>query len=321
MTKRDRVIAAIMKKPVDYVPSGFSLHFPPDEAHGDRGIESHVKFFQETDTDIYKVMNENLVPAFGEIRQASDYAIIPTFSLNDSFINAQVALTGGILDRLDGSAFTLGTLHGILASSIHPLEQAGMPYEQTRLFLADALRSDPKPVLDAMHRISDAMCLLVGEYARLGIDGIYYAGLGAERHYFTDQEFAEWIAPFDRKILGAIKEAKVYSFLHMCKENLNMDRYASYTNLVDVVNWGVYEAPFSLEEGKALFKDTTIMGGLPNRTGVLVDGDDAAVAAAVEQLINEMGTVGYILGADCTLATEQDLSLVRSAVRACRMHA
>lgn len=320
MTKKDRVVAAIMRKPVDYVPSGFSLHFPPEEAHGDRGIESHIKFFQETDTDICKVMNENLVPAFGSIRQASDYKIIPAFNLKDSFIQAQVALTGGILDRLDSRAFTMGTLHGILASSIHPLEQTGMPYEETRKFLVAALRSDPTPVLDAMNRISDAMCLLVGEYARLGIDSIYYAGLGAERHYFTDEEFSNWIEPFDHKILEAIKEAKVYSFLHICKENLNMNRYASYTNLVDVVNWGVYEAPFSLKEGKTLFKNTTIMGGLPNRSGVLVDGDGDAVGAAVEQLINEMGTIGYILGADCTLATEQDLSLVRSAVQACRMH-
>ena len=60
------------------------------------------------------------------------------------------------------------------------------------------------------------------------------------------------------------------------------------------------------------------MGGLPNRHGVLVDGDAEAVRAAVQDVIRTWGRRGLILGADCTLATEQDLSLVRAAVQAAR---
>ena len=39
-----------------------------------------------------------------------------------------------------------------------------------------------------------------------------------------------------------------------------MQRYASYKELSDVVNWGVYEAPFSIEEGRKLFGDVTVNG-------------------------------------------------------------
>ena len=319
MTKKERVVAAIHQKPVDYVPSGFSLHFPVDRAFGDKGVESHLAFFKETDTDIYKIMNENLVPSFGSITKAEDYQKVPALSLKDSFLTNQLDLTKKIIDHLDGDAVVLGTLHGILASSIHPLEQSGMAYEDTRTFLVSALRTNPEPVLSAMHRIADSMCELASAYAKTGVDGIYYAALGAEKKYFTDEEFSMWIEPFDRQILSAIKEAKAYSFLHMCKEDLKLKRYLAVMEFVDVVNWGVYEAPLSLLDGKAIFIGKTIMGGLANRTGVLVDGSESGIQAAVRDVIGQMGTTGFILGADCTLATEQNLSLVRAAVQACRL--
>lgn len=318
MTKKERVVAAIHQKSVDFVPSGFSLHFPSEQAFGDKGVETHLSFFKATDTDICKIMNENLVPSFGSITRPEDYRIVPTISIHDDFMTNQLTLTKKIIDRLDGDAFTLGTLHGILASSIHPLEQSGMAYEDTREFLVSALREKPEPVLSAMHRIADGMCELALAYAKVGIDGIYYAALGAEKHYFTDDEFALWIEPFDRQILSAIKESKVYSFLHMCKEGLNLKRYVPVLDAVDVVNWGVYEAPYSLSEGKKLFKDKTIMGGLANRTGVLAHGPKSKIENSVKEIIKQMGKTGFILGADCTLATEQDLALVRAAVQACR---
>ncbi len=318
MTKKERVLAAIQKQPVDYIPSGFSLHFPTERAFGEHAVDSHLEFFKETDTDICKIMNEHLVPSYGPITKADEYRKIPTISIHDTFMQEQLEITKKIMDKVDPDSFVVGTLHGILASTIHPLEQSGMAYEDTRSFLVSALREDPEPVLSAMHRIADGMCELASAYCDIGVHGVYYAALGAEKHYFADEEFAKWIAPFDEQILKAIKEAGGYSFLHMCKDGLNLNRYSSILEYVDVVNWGIYEIPYSLQEGIALFKGKTIMGGLANRSGVLVDGSIEDVTDTVQDLIKQVGKTGFILGADCTLATEQNLSLVRAAVQACR---
>ena len=97
-----------------------------------------------------------------------------------------------------------------------------------------------------------------------------------------------------------------------------MQRYESYADYADVINWGVYEAPFSMEEGRSLFPNKTIMGGLPNRHGVLVDGTQKDVKDAVKALIHSFGRKHFILGADCTLDTYQDLSKIRAAVEAAR---
>ena len=73
-----------------------------------------------------------------------------------------------------------------------------------RTLLTEHLRENSAPVLDAMKRIAEGMCQLAWGYAEAGVDGIYYASLGGEARWFTDEEFDRWIAPFDKLILSEI---------------------------------------------------------------------------------------------------------------------
>ncbi len=106
--------------------------------------------------------------------------------------------------------------------------------------------------------------------------------------------------------------------MHMCKDGLNMERYASYADLADVVNWGVYETDFSLEEGRKLFPKATVMGGLANRKGVMVDGTTEELKEAAKAVIRDFGKEGFILGADCTLPTEIPYERIRAIAEAAR---
>lgn len=320
MTKKERVIAAIEGRETDQVPCGFSLHFPVEDAYGEAAVKAHLDFFKESDTDILKIMNENLVPYMGEILHGSDYCMVKEMSLEDPFMKDQIALVKEILAGCESDAFVLGTLHGITASAIHPLEkmEPGYTYDGVREKLCRLIHEDKDTVLAGMERIADVMCELAAEYIRLGADGIYYAALGGETRFFTDEEFEEIVKPFDIRIMKAIKDAGGYCFLHICKDGLNMERYRGYEEYADVVNWGVYEAPYTLEQGRELFAGKTIMGGLPNRHGVLVDGPAEAVKEETRRIINTFGKTGFILGADCTLATEQDMELLKAAVEAAR---
>ncbi len=318
MKKRERVIGAIKGEPIDKIPSGFSLHFPAGEARGEKAVDAHIRFFEETDTDIIKVMNENLVPRASGVKNPEDFDKIPEISMKDEFMKAQAELTGEILKRCDPDSFSLGTLHGIVASSVHPFEADGIEYLHARKLVLDSLRKNEKPVLAAFDRITEGMCQLVKTYVELGIDGIYYAALGGETDLLTDEEHERWFKPYDLKIMKAIKDAGAYCFLHICKDGLNMERYRDYAPLADVVNWGVYEAPFSLEDGKKLFAGKTIMGGLKNRSGVLIDGTREEIFEAVKEAAEIVGRTGFILGADCTLPTEIPYERIRMAVEAAR---
>lgn len=322
MTKKERVIAAICQKEVEGIPSSFSLHFPQEQKEGKECVAAHLDFFKNTDTDICKIMNENLVPVFGEIHTPADYdRLIPKMTMEDDFMKKQMELTKAILDGCDKDVFTMGTLHGICASGIHPIEQAGVNYYAARQMQVDFLRWDEEKMLSAMQRITEVLCDLARAYIEAGVDSVYYAALGGETCFFTDEEFAKWIKPFDLQVMDAIRDAGGYCFLHICKDGLNMERYRDYADHADVINWGVFEAPYSLEQGKELFGGKTIMGGLPNRTGVLVDGTEQEIEEEVTRIISKFGKKGFILGADCTLATEQDTEKVKTAANAARKFA
>lgn len=69
--------------------------------------------------------------------------------------------------------------------------------------------------------------------------------------------------------------------VHVCNSDVDMSYYEGYAPFIDAANWGVYQAPLSLEEGSRLFGGKPIWGGLPNRTGALVDGSKAEIQKSV----------------------------------------
>lgn len=317
MTKRERVLGAINGTDVDYVPASFSLHFPKEIASGDNSIKAHLDFYNETDVDIMKIMNENLVPDFGEIREPNDWKKIPTFNKNSEFIQKEVELVKRILDKCDNDTFSLVTIHSVCASSIHPIEER-YGYVPVRELQVNHFRENPIPYTDACKRITDAMCYLTEEILKAGADGIYLAALGAEKHYYTDQEFSTIVAPYDKQIMKVAKENNGKVLLHACKENLEMTRYKSYEELADIINWGVYETNFTLDQGRELFKKATLMGGIANRSGVLVDGSDEELDIEIKSIINKQGKKKFIFGADCTLPTEISYKRIKKAVNSAR---
>lgn len=325
MTKRERVIAAIEGREPDGVPSGFSLHFPPKVKLGEAGIQAHLDYFRESDTDIAKIMYEYRLPTPDVIHTPEEYnQTIPEDYGHQPFVRSQVEFAKKIKEQADPEAFLIGTLHGACSSSYLPFMTMGEGYSvpEANHLLPVFLRWNEKEMLSGMERIADGLCELARAYIQeAGLDGVYYAAVGGARKWFTDEEFRKWIKPFDMKIMKAIKDAGGYCFLHMCQSDVNMDRFdADYADLADVVNWGVYDVPMSLEEGRKHFKGTTVFGGLANRSGVMVDGTEETVRREVASIIENFGRKGLILGADCTLATEQDLALVRAAVDEARKH-
>ncbi len=314
MTEKERVIAAINGQPVDHTPSGFWLHFPESCFFGDAAVQAHLDFFEKTGTDIQKIMNENLVPCDIPIKKAADWKNLKSFSRKSPFIVNQVEIIQRILDKTGGEGLTLATIHGIVASAWHA-RGGSAGYETGSGLLAAHLREDPQAVSYGWQVISDGLAILTEACLEAGADGIYYAALGGEECLFTDEEFQTYIKPHDLKILQAAK-ASSCNLLHICKDRLKLDRYRDYP--CAAVNWGVYEQNLSLLEGAKLFDDRAILGGLDDRSGVLVDGSEEQIREAVHQLLREMEGRRFILGADCTLPTEIDYGRIRTAVEAAK---
>lgn len=318
MTKKERVKAAIRLENAESVPSCFSMHFLPAAGGTDEAVLAHLDFFAATDTDVLKIMNENLVPDMGPIEVPADWNSIPVLTQKAPFIQAQLELTQRVLEKVEPGAYTMGTLHGIVASSIHPIERR-YGYEPVRELLCAHLRQNKSPVLDAMKRIADALCHLARGYAELGLNSIYLASLGGEARYFTDEEFAEYVQPLDIQIMQAGRQAGADIFLHACKDGLVMERYLPYAPFTDAVNWGLYGNDCSLERGRELFPGLTLMGGMSNLPGgPLACGNAEDIRNEVAGVLTRAGRNGFILGADCTLPAVTPRENIRVAAAAAR---
>ena len=82
----------------------------------------------------------------------------------------------------DKDVFTMGTLHGICASGIHPIEQAGVNYFAARQMQVDFLRWDEEKMLSAMQRITDVLCDLARSY----IEAVSYTHLDVYKRQKRD---------------------------------------------------------------------------------------------------------------------------------------
>ena len=299
MTKKERVFAVLAGEKPDQIPVGLWLHFPKYAFYGQQAIKTHLRFFEETDMDLCKVMNECMYPCNHSIYSAEDWKNVKAYDRNAEFIQKGKRIIEGVLEALPDRC-VMATIHGVVASASHTLlgisgyDSIGK-YAQLYHF-----RTHRESVLNAYQKIAESLCVMVEEFVETGIDGIYYAALGGECGAFTDEEHERWIAPLDRMVLDTAYKAGVkFVVLHMCKSGVNLKRFLDYP--CDVINWGEEESGINLETGRAMFGGKVILGGLSNHHGPLINGGYKELEHQVHHLIKLHGSEKFIIGSDCTL--------------------
>ena len=316
MTKKELVTRTFAGDVQDTVPASFSIHFGAGYKYGEAAIKRHLDFFSETGMDIMKVMNENQVPSNPGVQSSYDLLRIGTFSRKSEFIIHQADLVKAIVDKVGTDAYVVCTIHGITASLVHTMRPQYQALDEIRRVQLGLFREHPEPFLDAEKRITEGLCILVESVIDAGCDGIYFAALGGENDVYTREEFETPQAPFDKEIMKCAREMGASVTLHMCKKKLDIARFASYAPYCDAVNWGIYENGISIEEGEKLFPGKTILGGLENRSGIIVDGTLEDIRNEVHRLRSEMRGKKFILGADCTMAADLPVERIKAAVEA-----
>ncbi len=314
LTKHQRIFNLIEGKEVDRTPVGFWLHFPEDQHHGEAAIKAHLDFMERTDSDIMKIMNENLLyDGQSHISCLNDISKFRGFSRKDAIFQDQMEIIKNIADRADGKYPILATIHGVIASVFHETGFAGN-YTSMGYALPLFCRERPAEMKKVFETVAETLMEFSDCSLEAGAEGIFYAALGGERNFFTDEEFEEFVAPYEKMIYDHIKKTAKIDILHICKSNINFERYVHLNPTI--VNWGIYGNNFSLTEGSKLFPDSVILGGFPDRYGVLVDGTDEEIEAHTKQVLEEMKGKRFIVGTDCTLPTEIAYERIHKVVRA-----
>ena len=302
MNKIERVRAALACAPVDRVPASFWFHFPSDVAHGEASVRAHLDYYAESGVDFLKVMNEHPYEANVTIDSPSDWRQVRPAPITAPFYTEQLNEVRSIVNAIRGECLAIVTLFGPFSSGNHASGR----------MVTQHLREDPEAVSQGLSAIAESLGQFAVACVDAGAAGVYYSAQGGEEDRFTGAEFCQYIRPQDLTVLNAVNSHGEFHVLHICGNRIRLPLYAGYPS--HAVNWAATKENLNLREGRELF-ERTILGGMDDR-GVIVDGTHEAIRAEVQSIVTDFGTQGLIIGADCTVPTDIDVSNVRAAVQA-----
>jgi uroporphyrinogen decarboxylase len=325
MTKRERVLAAVSRSPVDRPPVAFWRH-APDVDHTAQGLaEAMLAFHRRWDLDLIKVMSSGVycvedwgctVAYAGSPNGAKQCTQHAVRALEDwsriKPLDAGAGALGRELDALrlirKGRADDAPILHTVFSPLTVARKLAG---DRVR----DDLRTDAAVVTQALDAIADTMARHARAALEAGADGLFYAMQTATPEFLTEEESARFGAAWDRRVLAAVAGASAFTLLHVHGTGIYFDQMATLPG-VHAMNWHDRRTRPTLREAKARVRGA-VVGGLAE-WDTLRTGTSASAAAEASDAIRQTEGVGVVVAPGCVLpldVPDATLTAVVDAVR------
>ena len=309
MNKAQRVKAVMNREETDYIPAGFWFHYKPDFTVEEM-IGEHLKLYRETDMDVIKIMQDYAYPVTGEIHCADDWFHIGIKGTDSKELKKMTEVIRDIREQAGDDVLLFQTMFG-------PFKAASIAFGDDVLMKYS--KEAPEAVRAGIQKLADGLEAWAEAYLDAGADGIYYSAQYGEEGRFTKEEWEQLVRPFDLQILQAADRKKdKYNILHICGEpeyafKTHVDWFYDYP--ADLVNWSVKDNGYSLKKGRENFS-CAILGGLNNK-GNILKGPKEEIRKEVQAVLEDFGTKGIMIGADCTIQGEGiRLDYIREAVEA-----
>ncbi len=312
--KRQLVFDAFDNKKTERVPVGFWFHFAPDDLFHNRpevirkNVEGHFKFYDTFKPDFVKLMSDGYFrypnPTLERVEKAEDL-LKARSGLVDDWIDAQTALVKKLTDRFGSEVATFYNIFAPATVLGFVLEESG-----SGLTLAELIKNEPETLAYALNVIKQDLARLAFRVITEGkADGIYLSARNIQDKAVSKESYHKYITPSEQAVLNAANAVSDYNILHICGYEGARNDLSVYKDYdVKVINWAVVVEKVSLQEGKKLFGSRAVIGGFDNTTnGVLYKGSREEVENYTRRLLDEAGTTGIILGADCTIPSDTPL--------------
>jgi uroporphyrinogen decarboxylase len=310
MTKRERILAAIKREPTDRPPYAFWRHFPNVDRSAAALAQTTLRFHERYGSDFLKVTpaggyavedwgcveSDELAPDGHRpclrhaVNAPEDWKKIRPVAMESTGWASHIeSVIRCVVDRRADCS--------VVPTVFSPLSLA-------RKLSGDRLNYDIKEntslVEDALVAITETILAFMEACFRESAEGIFYSIQAASHAFHTEEEYARFGEPYDRRILEAVREHSRLTVLHCHGERLMFDRLAALP--ADVWNWDDRRAGPTLAEGKALVPGA-VQGGL-NQWSTLKDGIGSDAKAEAQDALGQTDGTGLILGAGCVLLTQ-----------------
>lgn len=329
--RRDLIDAVFHNEKADRVPVGFWHHFLQDETGSDAfahpeltkdvlaGQEKFAKAFQP---DVIKVMTDGFfgypTPALQKkISSPKDLLGLTTLGKNSDWFRDQIAYARELTARYGKDVQLFYNLFAAPRTIEFGQANLGHPVD-----IAQWLADDPETTGKVLDIISEDYAVLAEALlSEGGVDGIYLSVNNIDAKRVPADVYAKYVAPAEIKILEGANKVKNNSILHICGYqgfHNHLDWYKDYPFLA--VNWAAKVEKVPLSEGKKLFGGRAVIGGFGQTADdVIYKGTKEEIQAETKALLDDAGTTGVVLGADCTIPRDtpvEHLEWVREAANA-----
>ncbi len=324
MSRRQRLLAAIQRQPVDRVPYAVWRHFPQVDRNPAGLAQATLRFHERYGSDFLKITpsggyaveqwgcveGEDVRPdghrpcARCAVHDGDDWRQIrPLDPAAAAGYSQQIEVIVRMgFDRRIGDAPVLPTLFS-------PLSLAGKLSADR---LAIDLRERPALVRDALEAITETLVRFADLALREGVSGIFYSIQAASRRVHSEDVYAEFGEPYDRRVLESVRGRSMLTIVHCHGDQLMFERLAGLPG--DAWNWDDRATPLSLAEGKARVPGAVI-GGL-DQWKTLRDGAPEQSVAEAQDAVAQTSGLGLIVGPGCVLPSNTPDPNVAAVVRA-----
>ena len=321
--KKELLKKVFNNEPAERIPVLFTHHYlGPDELNDglnhpellERNLAGARAFKEEFDPDLVKIMTDGfffLPYDFKSIRKVEDLEKIQPLEEDNEWFAKSVELAKGYREIYGDDILIFYNFFAPLTQLRSEVNRYAAKGNLHRDVVLEFLTQDAKAVARALDVIAEDVIRLIKRVVSEGIcDGIYLSVTNPNRKIPADI-YSLFIAPSEKKILAAANELSEYNILHICGYEGNKNILSVYQDYdVKVVNWAVHAEQFGLKEGKKLFGGRAVIGGFDQtKDSVLYRGSKEEIEAYVEKLIEDVGKVGVVVGADCTVPA--DISVER----------
>jgi uroporphyrinogen decarboxylase len=311
---RERLFRAFRNERVDRVPVGFWFHFltkgefnsaVDNSSLLEKNVAGHKKYIDAFHPDFVKIMSDgyfNYPRGQGKVYDSPEsFARIDLLSADHPWITQQVKLAERVISLQKDTAY----FYNIFSPLNNLIFLAG------RDNVFRLLAEEPEVTAKALNTIAGGLIILAGELIKKGgADGIYFSVTNPDAGKIPHPVYRRYVSPSEIKVLEGAAAAGGQQILHICGfggQRNDLRGFANYP--ASAFNWASHLENVDMAEGKKIFGGKAVLGGFDNVPGSLIHrGSKGDIEAFTAKLLAAAGTTGVILGADCTIPGDIDLS-------------
>lgn len=323
MTTLERIQAAIARQPVDRIPYAVWCHFPEVDRSTAGLAQATLRFHQRYGSDFLKVTpnggyavedwgcveSDRVMPdghrpcASHAVENAADWKKIKPLDITASTYGQHLETIVRVVVDKRADAPVLPTVFS--------------PLSLARKLSGDRLNQDlrerPDAVVEALEAITETLIRFVTLCLDEEAGGIFYAIHAASYRFHTEEEYARFGEPYDRRVLEVAMARAHLVIVHAHGDDLMFHRLARLPG--HAWNWDDRVAGPSLRDGKAKLNGAVI-GGV-NQWSTIRDGSPDDVRAEVKDAVDQTDGTGLIVGPGCVVppgAADQNVAALVKAL-------